>query len=538
MLTSSSYNTSRRLFIQQSAGLMAVALLPVRLVNACELPHQYYSTQDLKLLSHAALEAAKGKGAEYADVFFRNTRRESWESMIPHEQFIVGVGVRALFNGSWGFAGTDGFITLDDAAQLGREAATQASYGAPGKAPAMGLAQSPVVADGRWVMSVQTDPFTVASGEKIDFMMGVRDYIKGLRVGTNAGMRLYFTKDERTFASTEGSFTSQVSYTTSGTLNVHTEAYFATDKGGVSQADFLTPAGKGWEYIRKAPFKEEADRLIEEADRTRLHAKPIDVGRYDIVFDAYAIANILDQTVGVATELDRALGYEANTLGTSFLNEPLEMLGSFKMGSPLVNVTANRSESGGAATVKWDDEGVESGEITLVKEGILTDFQTTRESVGWLAPYYDRVGKVVKSSGNSSRDMANVPPGQCPSNFVLLPGSQTVTFEDMILDTKRGLAVVGGRTRTDPQALNGNGTGTLVYEIRDGRLTDMVEGANYLYRTPEFWRNVVAIGGPDSSRRFGFNRSRNAKNDYAAHSVTAVPAKVVQVAVTDVMRKS
>lgn len=316
-------HTSRRAFIKGSAAFAAMSAVPYIPLEAHELEDLVpaIDTPELKALANTALDAARAAGAAYADVQLRFTRRERWSGIgstydSPSEVFVVSAGVSALFNGYWGFAGRDGLVTSQEAARLGGEATAQARYEARGLPRITELAPVSSVADGKWVTPIEIDPFTVSPDEKIDFAMGVCDYISRRRFGVTASLSFAFIKDERIFASTDGSFMSQTFYTTSGRLGVSTESYFATRRAGFNVPDFLTSAGKGWEYIRMVPYKDSAEKIVEDADRKRLLGKTVDVGRYDIVFDAQTMANILDQTVATATELDRAFGYEANTFSS------------------------------------------------------------------------------------------------------------------------------------------------------------------------------------------------------------------------------
>jgi predicted Zn-dependent protease len=119
----------------------------------------------------------------------------------------------------------------------------------------------------------------------------------------------------------------------------------------------------------------------------------------------------------------------------------------------------------------------------------------------------------------------------------MAPGQEETMFDDLVASTKRGYAVLGSYNYTDSQALNGTGRAQLVYEIRDGKLSTVVLGSSYLYRAPEFWRNVVAIGGSSASANFGIQRGRDYKYR-APHTVRAVPAKVHGIAMIDMMRKA
>jgi len=541
---------SRRQFLKNSSTVMAAAALPRQLVRRdAFLDSQTLferaplaASSELRALVMTALDAARSTGAAYADVQVRTTRSEIWSLLSggeylfpPRRMTDVGIGIRALVNGCWGFAGLDGVPTSEDAGRLGRTATAQAKIGARGKPNTIDLAALPGVANGAWVMPIDIDPFTVSAEEKADVFGSLQDFIAQQQYGVGALGNFSFLKDERTFASSEGAYTTQTIYATQGDMAIGVPADWLTEGKGMRWADFLSTSGAGWEYILQSPLQDRAMELIEEAMRMR-RAKRVDVGRYDVVFDAYAMASIVDVTLGTATELDRALGYTANTVGTSYLQDPLAMLGAFQVGSPLVTVTTNRSMPGGAATVKWDDEGVEPTDTPLVKDGVLVDFQTTRETASWIAPYYVKSGRPIRSNGCAGIHAATNPVTTLPPNFVLAPSAQDVGFDDLVKDTKRGLAVLGGGSWTDHQALNGAGHGEVVYEITNGKLGQCVRGVEYLYRSPEFWKGLVAIGGKTTARARGFDRGRNYVHHPTWHTVSAVPAKVKGIAVVDEMR--
>lgn len=498
---------------------------------------------ELKRWADTAINAAVAAGASYADVHVIHTRYEEIGYYAPGARIqgpdrrsTIGFGVRALVRGYWGFSGLDGMITTDVAARAGRDAANQAAMSATGKPRTVELASMPV-ATGSWVMPVEIDPFTVSQEEKADYLNTVCETVHSLRDGVGMMAEARMQKQERTFVSSEGSYTTQTLYQTGAWLTLDVWPDWMTELSGRRSIDFVSVAGAGWEYLRNAPVRERVSRVIEEALSMR-RPKPVDVGRYDLVLDAKAMADLIGTSVGVATELDRAMGYEANGVGTSYLAEPLDMLGNFKMGSSLLTVTANRSMPNGAATVKWDDEGVEPRETTLVKNGILTDFQTTREAASWLAAYYQKLGKPVASNGCAGMYAATSPMQQVSPNLVVQPGAHAVTFDDLVKDTKKGIAIVGGYSGSDQQVLNGYGMGQIVYEIADGKVVGTFSRAQYLYRSPDFWKNLIALGGERSAEAFGFERSRDSYDNRAAHTIVAVPAKVTGVAVVDYSRQA
>lgn len=498
------------------------------------------AAQDLKALTAAALEAAKGADASYADVHYVLTRNEGWWDFAgtnypqPFHYTYAGFNVRALVNGYWGFAAFSGVVSLDEAAGLGRDATSQAKIAsAKGRTRATDLATVPAPAQGNWVMPIEIDPFTVSYEEKADFITAMNDYMGRQRFGSGAGGAMSFRKAERTFASSEGAFTTQTVFHSGYGLGVAVPSDWLKEEGGIRSAPFMTTTGAGWEYIRNAPYRDRVIGLFDEALRSR-RKKPVDVGRYDIVLDAQALASVVNTSIGIPTEADRAFGYLANESGTSYITDPLEMLGTFKIGSPLLNVTTNRSMPGGAATVKWDDEGVEPAEITLVKDGVLSDMQTTRESASWLADYYNKKGMPVRSNGCAGQGNPTMFLTQVNPNMVVAPSASNTTFEDMVKDTKKGIAVLGGSTYGDYQMLNGTGNGEITYEIVDGKLGMAIVGAQYVYRAPDFWKNLVALGGQTTVQKHAFS----SRSEDSMYTISCVPGKVTGVAITDVMRKA
>jgi len=521
---------------------------------------------DLRAITAAALTTATAAGATYADVQITVTHRElirftprqvqvdrfdrlpldvycyeRYGIPGPARSTVVGIGVRALVRGYWGFAGFDGIPTTDIAATLGTTAATQAQYAARGPARSVELAPTPVVT-GTWAMP-GVDPFTVPLSEKLDVAGALADAVCETPYGVEISCDLQLQTEMRTFASSAGSATTQTTYCIGADCNISALKDQAID-GVVRTADFMTPAGIGWD-VWCAGLDEQARTLVDHTAsmqtlvNTWRRGEP---GRYDVVFNAYATARLLDETLGAATELDRAMGYLANTLGTSYLHDPVAMLGIEHVAAPAITVTANRNMPGGAATVRWDDEGVVPRDIALVTNGVLTDFQTTRESSSWLAPVYARLGRPVISNGCAYAAGARMPLTQRRPNLVLQPGTATQSFEDLVKSTKKGVAVIGGTCSGDMQALNGMGKPEFVFEIVDGQLTRSLGDFQYIYRAPEVWRNVVALGGPDSARSFGFVHTRDAsdtsrgdRGTSAAHSVSAVPMKVANVAFTTIL---
>src|SRR5208337_5605520 len=96
----------------------------------------------------------------------------------------------------------------------------------------------------------------------------------------------------------------------------------------------------GWEYIEAAQMLESARQVGEECVE-RLGAPPVKPGKKDLVLLPSHLCLTIHESLGHSTELDRALGYEANFAGTSFLTP--DKLGKFRVGSEIVNVNGDRT---------------------------------------------------------------------------------------------------------------------------------------------------------------------------------------------------
>ncbi|MBX6330581.1 MAG: TldD/PmbA family protein [Gemmatimonadaceae bacterium] len=485
----------------------------------------------LRELAMTALDAARAAGATYADVRLTVTRTQSFRyASPPLDAEHVEVGVRALAHGNWGFAASPDW-TLDVLARLGREATAQAKANAWRGAPPVELGDPPPPATGTWVMPVERDPFSVAVEEKLDYIRAAEAYARTFRNGSASSV-IVFERQERTFASTDGAFCTQTVYDSLG----H-ESFFSvgvndpvTYRNGRRLVGFVGPTGAGYEVFERGKLLDLIPQLYEEA-RRQLDPKPFDIGRYEVVFDAGAMATLVDATIGTAMELDRALGLEANAGGTSYLAPPERVLGS-AVASPLLTITADRSMPGGAATVQWDAEGVAPAEFTLVDQGIATTYATDRTLASAL-PAANRNDGAPHSLGCAVAESAGTVPLIYTPNLTVQPARDGGSFEDLVADVADGFAVVGGRVYMDYQQLTGEGEPEVIYRIRRGKLAEVVSGAAYLFRSPTMWKNLVALGGPESAVVRGMTREKGQPSQRAVHSVRAVPARFKDVSLVD-----
>jgi TldD protein len=290
--------------------------------------------------------------------------------------------------------------------------------------------------------------------------------------------------------------------------------------------------------VRDHSLREEIRRLIDVIEaESKLPVKPVDVGRYDAVLDAPSMQQLVAGTLGRATELDRALGYEANAGGTTYITDPFGSLGKIQVGASALTLLADRSTPGGAATVQWDDEGVAPDDFTLVKDGVLTDFQTMRESAGWLKDSYATLGRPWRSHGCANAPSAIAPPLQHTPNLLVVPGPEPLDFDALLSGSSQGLAIEEARADMDFQAATGLGSGRM-YKVERGKKVALLAGAGFLFRATEFWKSVRALGGDAGLRRYGLLTDKGEPAQGCYYSVTAPPAAVRQLALIDVLRKA
>lgn len=508
----------------------------------------------VKALALRAVDAAKTAGASYADVRLTRTVTSTPSQMgqtVDREEFAVGV--RALVDGVWGFAASP-WWRPDEMSILAQSAVAQARANTFGVARRVELSSAPVVT-GDWTQPIEIDPFSVSLEEKNDFIAAIQNYVNNYRLPRTADpnvirgtFRVSCLRQERALATSEGSYVTQTLYRTTcnGTVGWGPNANIQIPFRG------LAPAGRGWELLRDAKLAEQVPELWAEADEIlRLPAESVMLGRYDLVCDAETMASIVGQTVGVATDFDRAVGAEANAGGSSYLGpDPLEFLGTFRVGASPLTVTADRSLPGGLATVKWDDEGVEPDEVALVKDGILNDYQTSRAQAPRLARYYEAHGRPVRSHGHVGAESALFGAIQDRPNLGVQPGATERSMADLVKDVKAGFAVYKGSVTTDYQGKNGMGSGWVTRKITNGVLGSGVVGAAFLFGSTELLKNLAGLGGAKSVETFdvvgspaGFLGSpehdmKGQPTQTLRYSVRSVPALFRDVAIIDRTRRA
>ncbi len=437
-------------------------------------------------LADMAIDLAKRAGASYADVrigrseqeFIRARERRLDEITSTHS---VGFGVRVLVDGSWGFAGSE--LIADDeikrivALALENARASRLIQATPIVLEAVAAYQQD------WRMSMKVDPFTISTHEKASKLLAINEV--ALKAGADYCTSLMgFVREEKLFASSHGSRISQSRVRSSP----HFEVTAVDRQSGqfASRSTLAAPRGSGWEYVEAYDFAAEAALAADQA-RQKLRAKSVTPGKYDLVIDPTNLWLTIHESIGHSTELDRALGWEANYAGTSFVTP--DKLGNLQFGSPLVNVMADRSQEGGLATVGYDDDGVRSigAEFPIIRNGVFENYQM---AVGQ-APLIGR----AQSNGCAYGDSPTSFPIQRMPNISLQPNPNPTSLDDLFADVRDGIYVVGnGSYSIDQQRYNFQFTGQLFFEIKNGKRGDMLRDVAYQGRTPDFWNAMDGLG--------------------------------------------
>jgi TldD protein len=547
--------------VRTGATAVALSTLPGKLAWGAPSPTSDHARLDaiafradpeqMRSLALRAVDAAKAAGATYADVRLTRVVSQSFNhapnrlvNAEVRDNEELGFGVRALVDGYWGFAASP-YWNVDEVSALVNEAVQQAKVNAAAGPRNLEWETLPA-ATGEWT-TPGIDPFTITIEEKLDFLNGWRvgvvdTYQPGIvvRLGRT---QIGFIREERFVASTEGTATFQVFYTVNGSfpISISPNDWRAErdGKGADVGASGLQMRQGGWNVVLEAKIRDQIPGLIEYGrELMMIPRKPVDIGRYDVVFDAMSTAELVGRTIGTATQLDLALGFEANAGGTSYLGpDPLELLGTSTVAAPMVTITANRSAPGGCATVKWDDEGVSPEEFTLVNNGVLVDYQTTRELAGWLKPWYEKQQRPVRSHGCAASSSALHNVIQQPPNLALTPSTTAASFETLVSGVSKGLAIMNASTFMDFQAKNGTGGG-LVREIVNGKLGKICTNAGFLFGSLELWKNVSAIGDTSSVQTRTLANYKGQPGQQSVFSVSAVPMAVKNVSIIDLSRRA
>lgn len=482
--------TSRRTFLK-SAGFAAGAIagssaLPawVRHVDAEEAAAA--AAVDKNALADVAINTARKLGVTYADIRinryrteFISTREKQVQNVSRGQNF--GFGVRVLFKGTWGFASSRD-VSTETVRRVTQQAVDIARANSVYQRKPISLVPTPKVV-ANWKSSFEKDPFDVSIDDKIQFLLKLNEMALKTEGVSFVNSSMGWVNEQKFYASTDGSRIDQ--YIIRGNPSFNVTAVNRTTGDFQTRSSFGGPQGLGYEYMEKHDWAKEAEQAGEDAI-TKLKAKSVEPGKYDLILHPSHLWLTIHESVGHPTELDRALWWEANFAGTSFLTP--DKTGKLKYGSKIVNFFADRTQPGALATVGYDDEGVPAQQWDIVKDGIFVDWQTTRDLAA-------RIGH-KKSYGCLHADSWGSVSFPRMPNLSLKPAKENITLDNLVSGVEKGILIHGnGSFSIDQQRYNFQFGGQVFREIKNGKVGEMLRDVAYQSRTTDFWGSCDGLGG-------------------------------------------
>ena len=444
----------------------------------------------MKHLALEALDAATHPSVTYADtrvVEIRDRQVSTKNGKAGHVSSGVSMGlaIRVLANGCWGFAATDDLTRegIHAAAALALEIARA---GALAKKHDVVLAPEEKY-DVEWVSPIRIDPFTIPVDQNVVLLLAVDRELRRNPGVTLAESAMSFERRRQVFASSLGSVIDQTRY-----LSGVGYAALAYKDGEIQKRSYPNSFGgqhqlKGYELIDEWDLVANAPRIAEEA--VALHsADQCPEGEFDLILDSSQLGLQIHESVGHPIELDRVLGSEANYAGMSFLT--LDHLNRLRYGSEIVNVVCDaRPEHGpGLGTFAFDDEGVPAQCTDIIRNGLFTGYMTSRETAA-------AVGE-PRSNGTMRADGWSRMPLIRMTNVSLRPGAQSL--EEVLGGVDHAIYMETNRSWSiDDKRYNFQFGCEIGWEIRRGKRVRMLKNPSYSGITTEFWNACTAIAGPE-----------------------------------------
>ncbi len=526
--------TTRRTFLAVSGVASASLLLPVSISRAAPAgsrrpappspPIEKERTAAaiagsplpaLRGLAHVAIETATKAGAGYADARLVRWQTERVSVRDDHLERVerrdeIGIGVRVLVDGAWGYAATHE-LRDDAVATAARQAVATARRSAKLlaelKAPRVELSDEPPV-KGQWVAPHRIDPFSVAPADKAALLSSAARKVLSVPGIRHAAASVYAIGEDKLLVTSEGTEVHQIYFR----LHPALEATAIDGRRGrfATRDHEAAPMLAGWEYVVDLGLEADAPQIAEDALR-KLYAPSVKPGKRHVVLAPSNLWLTIHESIGHSTELDRAMGLEANFAGTSFIRP--DDAGKLRIGSDTVTLVADRTQPGGLATTAWDDDGVAAGRWDIVRDGIFVGWQTTRDQATWIGEERSR----GCSYGEGYRGL----PFQRMPNVSLQPGKEGYTTEDLINATEDGVLVTGrGSWSIDHQRYNFQFSGQMFWEIKRGRVTTPLRDVAYQANTIDFWKSCDMIGGKGTYRlggSFGDGKGEPSQSNAVSH---------------------
>jgi TldD protein len=433
-----------------------------------------------------SLEIARLRGATYADVRVmhmrqRNLTTKNGQVGTLGQTESIGLGIRVIANGAWGFASTDQ-LTREGVAACAAQAVTIAKASALAKKDDVHLVPEATYVDS-WQGPCLKDPFEIPLETQLDLLLAADAAMRKVKGVTLSETDMQFRKIDSWFASSAGSKIHQRRVISGCGLVATSFKDDAIQKRSHPNSFGGQHVLGGYELIESLDLLKHAPQTGEEA--VALHSAPQCPEKTGtIILGGSQLGLQIHESVGHPIELDRVLGQEANFAGTSFLT--LDQLNHLRYASPIVNVVADaRTQHGaGLGTFAYDDEGVPAQSIDIIKEGQFRGYLSSRETAALIG--LERSGGAMRTEGWNRLPMIRM------TNVSLLPGPWTL--ENLIADTDDGILMETNRSWSiDDRRYQFQFSTEIGWEIKGGKKTHMLKNPSYSGITTEFWNSCDGI---------------------------------------------
>jgi len=439
-------------------------------------------------LTTGAIETAKQRGATYADARLMHLRQRDLTTKngavgTLAQSESIGIGIRVLARGAWGFASTDR-LTREGVAACAAQAVSIAKASALAKRGDVLMVPEDAYVDS-WQAPMRKDPFEIPLETQLDLLLKADVAMRAVKGVTLTETDMQFRKIDTWFASSIGSRIHQRKVISGGGIAATSFKGTEIEKRSYPNSFGGQYALAGYELIESLELLRHAPRVAEESVALHSAAQcPEKTGT--LLLDGSQLGLQIHESVGHPIELDRVLGQEANFAGTSFLT--LDQLNKLKYGSDIVNVVADaRLEHGpGLGTFAYDDEGVPAQCTDIIKDGQFRGYLSNREMAQLIG--------LSRSSGTMRTENWNRLPIIRMTNISLKPGEGSP--EELIASTDDGIWMETNRSWSiDDRRYQFQFSTELGWEIKGGKKVRMLKNPSYSGITTEFWNSCDSICG-------------------------------------------
>ena len=481
----------------------------------------------MKDIASWALETAKLRGASLAEARIVDERHRALATKNGRigsaaDAESLGIGIRVIADGAFGFAATDN-LTREGVEACAARAVDIAKASATVKSQELRMAPEPAH-KAEWASPCKIDPFSIPIENNLELLFAIDAALRRNKGVTLAEANMNFRRYEQWFYSTEGSEIHQTVVTSGAGYAAHSYEGTEIQKRSYPNSFGGQYQNRGYELIEELKLLEHAPRVAEEA--VALHsAAQCPEGTYDIVLDSSQLSLQIHESIGHPIELDRVLGMEANFAGTSFLT--LDKLRTLRYGSEIVNAVADATEAHGPGlgTFAYDDEGVAAQRTRIITNGLFTGYLSSRDTAAAIG--------ATRSGGCLRAESWNRLPIVRMTNVSVLPGDKPLTFEELIASTDRGVLMETNRSWSiDDKRYNFQFGCEIGWEIVGGKRGRMLKNPSYSGITTEFWNSMDAICSRDQWTLWGTpNCGKGQPQQVMGTGHGAAPARFRNIAV-------